>query len=66
MFDSHVHYDHKKFANGRMELLEKMHAQGLEYCLNAAIGFETNEKMIEEVPHIWLWTHKRCGNGFGK
>ena len=56
MFDSHVHYDHKKFANGRMELLEKMHAQGLEYCLNAAIGFETNEKMIEEVgTYPWIY-----------
>ena len=47
MFDSHAHYDHKRFDFGREELLEKMHEEGLEYCLNAAIGFESNEKMMK-------------------
>ena len=31
MYDSHVHYDHKRFDCGRYELLNKMHAEGLDY-----------------------------------
>lgn len=56
MFDSHVHYDHESFHNDRNELLEKMHETGLNYCLNAAIGFDTNEKMMgvfEKYPWIY-------------
>ncbi len=45
MFDSHVHYDHRRFDNGRDALPEKMHAEGLHFCLNAAIDFELNEQM---------------------
>ncbi len=56
MFDSHVHYDHKRFDNGRDMLLEKMHAEGLNYCLNAAIGFESNEQMIKLLKkYPWIY-----------
>lgn len=57
MFDSHVHYDHKRFDNGRDELLQKMHENGLEFCLNAAIGFDSNERMMklfEKYPWIYF------------
>lgn len=56
MFDSHVHYDHKRFDCGREELLEQMHENGLEYCLNAAIGFASNESMIKLLgKYAWVF-----------
>ena len=57
MFDSHVHYDHKRFDRGRDELLQNMHENGLEFCLNAAIGFDSNERMmklLEKYPWIYF------------
>ena len=65
MYDSHVHYDHKRFDCGRRELLNKMHAEGLSYCINAAIGFETNADMIRALDRYdWIYyamgLHPNC------
>ena len=65
MYDSHVHYDHKSFDCGRDELLNKMHAEGLEVCINPAIGFETNEGMIKALTdYDWIYysmgLHPNC------
>ena len=56
MFDSHAHYDHKRFDCGRHELLEKMHMEGLDYCVNPAISFESNARMIKELGRYdWIY-----------
>ena len=56
MYDSHVHYDHKRFDCGRRELLNKMHAEGLDYCINPAIGFESNEGMTKTLDgYDWIY-----------
>ncbi len=65
MYDSHVHYDHKRFDCGRSELLNKMHVEGLEFCINAAIGFETNEVMLRALDRYdWIYyamgLHPNC------
>ncbi|MBR4966038.1 MAG: TatD family hydrolase [Lachnospiraceae bacterium] len=47
--DSHAHYDRKEFNKDRESLLEEIWKSGVEYIINAAIGFESNFKMLEKL-----------------
>lgn len=48
MIDTHVHFTHKKFDCGREEIIERLHEEGkLDFAVEAAIDFTTNEKMIK-------------------
>ncbi len=35
-FESHAHYDDRKFDNDRYELIKKIHEGGVSYIVNAA------------------------------
>lgn len=55
-FDTHVHYDHKRFDCGRHDLISQMHENGLKYAVNAAISYETNEAMKKELSkYEWIY-----------
>lgn len=53
--DSHVHYAHKRFDGVRKELLPKLHGEGLDLAVEAAISIESN-LVIQEVlePYPWI------------
>lgn len=53
--DSHVHYAHKRFNGVREVLLSRLHAEGLEMAVEAAITIESN-LVIQEVlePYPWI------------
>ena len=55
-FDTHTHYDHRRFDCGRHELIAQMHENGLKYAVNAAISFETNKAMQKELSkYEWIY-----------
>lgn len=41
IFDSHAHYDDKRFDEDRFELIEKLNKDGISYILNAASDLES-------------------------
>lgn len=49
MIDTHVHYDHKNLNKIRENLLEECQKAGIEWVVNAAIGFETNYTIREKL-----------------
>jgi len=63
--DSHVHYGHRRFDNRRDELLEELHAHGLEATIEAAISIESNaqmQKLLGKYPWIYyaVGLHPNC------
>ena len=60
MIDSHAHYDHSRFDCGRDNILQKMHEEGLEYCINPAIGYESNYDMMKKLDK-YDWTYYAVG-----
>lgn len=47
LFDSHAHYDDKKFDSDRNKIIEYVLASGVSRILNAASDLETSRKSIE-------------------
>jgi len=47
LFDSHTHYDDKKFDNDRDILLASLPEKGIGYVLNVGCGIESTRKSIE-------------------
>lgn len=45
--DTHTHYAHRQFDNIRKELLENLSNHGIDTVIEAAIGYDSNEKMLE-------------------
>ncbi len=58
--DSHAHYDLKCFNKDRHELLTKMHESGLEYIINPAIGYDSNNHMMEKLA-LYDWIYYAIG-----
>ena len=55
-FDSHAHYDDKKFDNDRYELIREMHKNGVDYIVNAASDMKsslTGIKLSSEFPFFY-------------
>lgn len=46
-FDSHAHYDDKKFNKDRKEVIEGLKAAGVDYVVNVGADVETSAKSIE-------------------
>jgi TatD DNase family protein len=46
-FDSHAHYDDKKFDDDRYEILDNMKSKGVSLILNAASSIESSKTCIE-------------------
>ena len=47
LIDTHAHYDHVAFDEDREDLLRQVRAAGVERIVCPAIGFESNQRMIE-------------------
>ena len=47
IFDSHAHYDDEAFDADRDELLTSMHANGVEYILNAGEAVKSSLAGVE-------------------
>lgn len=47
IFESHAHYDDKKFDKDRDELLASMRANGIEYIINVGCDFESCKNTLE-------------------
>lgn len=52
MIDTHVHYTHKRFDNGRDEIVRELRKSGIEAVIEAAISFESNAAAIEYAKKI--------------
>lgn len=52
MIDTHVHYTHKRFDNGRDEIVKGLRQKGIEAVVEAAISFESNNDFIEYAKKI--------------
>ena len=46
LFDSHAHYNDKKFDDDRFELLDSMKENGIGYIVNAADSMESIDKIL--------------------
>lgn len=46
-FESHAHYDDKRFDGDRHQLLMEMHKNGVDYIVNAGATMESSRKGIE-------------------
>lgn len=56
MIDTHVHYDHNSFNKTREHLLEECQNAGIDWMVNASIGFETNYTMREKLDkYPWIY-----------
>ncbi|MCL2857422.1 MAG: TatD family hydrolase [Oscillospiraceae bacterium] len=56
IFDSHAHYESKRFDPDRAKLLNELPGRGVRYVLNAASDFESAEagiKLAEEYGYIY-------------
>ncbi len=56
LFDSHAHYDDKRFDKDRDELLSSLPAQGIKYVANIGCDLPTSRKSVaiaEKHPHVW-------------
>ena len=47
IFESHAHYDDKKFDRDREELLSSMQANGIEYIVNVGCDFASCKSTLE-------------------
>ena len=47
IFDSHAHYEDKRFDEDREELLASMSSLGVEYIVNVGSSIETSKKTAE-------------------
>ncbi len=52
MIDTHVHYTHERFDNGRDEIVRGLKKNGIEAVIEAAISFESNKIAIEYAKKI--------------
>lgn len=46
-FDSHAHYDDERFDEDRIELLERLPLEGVDYVVNAAASMESSYTSVE-------------------
>ncbi|NMB95235.1 MAG: hydrolase TatD, partial [Clostridiaceae bacterium] len=46
IFDTHAHYDDKRFDEDRFELIEELHRNGIDYILNAASDIDSTKMGI--------------------
>ena len=46
-FDSHAHYNDKRFASDRKEIIEKTYKESVTGILNAGYSLETSKEAIE-------------------
>lgn len=56
LFDSHAHYDDKRFNSDRHELLTRIHHEGVEYIVNAASDMQSSHhgvKLSEKYPFVY-------------
>ena len=56
IIDSHTHYAHPKFDKTRSEILDNLPKQGIVTVIEAAIGYDSNKKMLElceQYPYIY-------------
>ncbi|MBR4173072.1 MAG: TatD family hydrolase [Clostridia bacterium] len=56
LFDSHAHYNDKKFDTDRFELLESMQKNGVEYIMNVADSMKSIDEILaltEKYPFIY-------------
>ena len=56
LFDTHAHYDDKRFAEDRYELLASLPGQGVKYITNIGCDLETSRNTIElceRFPHVF-------------
>ncbi len=65
LIDTHTHYAHPKFDNIRNELLSALPENGIAAVIEAAIGYESNKKMMElceQYPYIYaaVGIHPSC------
>lgn len=65
MVDTHSHYTHKRFDCGRKEILENLVNENVIAVIEAAIGYESNEKMknlCHEYPFVYMAVgcHPNC------
>lgn len=59
IFETHAHYDHRRFNKNREELLKQVLDSGVDYIINPAIPFESNFTMREKLgsfEQIWFAT----------
>ena len=57
MIDTHTHYAHKRFDCGRREILESLADENVIAVIEAAIDYESNEKMKKlcgEYSHVFM------------
>lgn len=52
MIDTHVHYTHKRFDNGRDEIVKGLRGKKIEAVIEPAISFESNRIFIEYAKKI--------------
>ena len=60
LFDSHAHYDDKRYDMDRDEILTGMPAMGVGYILNAASGIESAQKSVE-LAHKYDYIYAAAG-----
>ncbi len=65
MVDTHSHYTHKRFDCGRKEILESLVNENIITVIEAAIGYESNEKMknlCQQYPFAYMAVgcHPNC------
>ena len=65
IIDTHTHYAHPRFDNIRKELLETLSEHGIVKVIESAIGYESNDKMLElcdQYPYVYaaVGVHPMC------
>ena len=56
LFDTHAHYDDKRFSGDRDSLLASMPDQGVGYIANIGTDLETSRQTVslcDRFPHVW-------------
>lgn len=57
IFDSHAHYDHRRFNSCRERLLSSLPEQGVGWVVNCGTGINSSESsmaLAERFDHIWF------------
>ena len=67
MFDSHAHYDDKKFENDRFETIMKAYESGVTYILNASSNIASSidtVSLTQEFDFVYgaVGVHPHCAN----
>ncbi len=65
IIDTHTHYAHKRFSDGRHEILSSLPDANICAVIDGAIDFESNEKMLalsKKYPHLYVAVgcHPNC------